>query len=172
MTTTIHPHTRRRMDRDRRHVNRVTRAQRATCRKRVPFDPSAPFAFYRDGQPIVGADRHRIHGALLSDDAYRQVAFSRFGEGYSVSTVWIGVDMSHSGTTPLIFETLALVDGHEMQMRYPTERLARITHYALARVIEAAYRRHVAAALVTCATAEIDVLLTPDADDVTGDTTP
>jgi hypothetical protein len=152
LTKQIHPHTRRRRARDLRYVNRVNRYMRA--RRRVPEPADAPFAYDRRGRPLVPKRPRHVdeatrvqdlmrHGAMLSDDAYRIVAYSRFADGWGVSTVWLGVNMGHR-SVPLIFETLVTTPYGEYECRTPTERYARITHYVYAASVQAMYRAHVA----------------------------
>lgn len=66
----------------------------------------------KTGRPIDAATA----SDLLGDRAYTRVARTRVtsrtdsGHDYLVSTVWLGIDYSHTGGTPILFETMVFAD--------------------------------------------------------------
>ena len=74
---------------------------------------------------------------LVRDRNYRYIAKTDFGDGCSVSTVWLGLDHSFGHGPPLIFETMVFgpYGGGEMD-RYATEAQARIGHANMVRKYE------------------------------------
>lgn len=78
----------------------------------------------RDGQPMPEQDA----AALLRDEAYRRVGRDE-GDGWMVSTVWIGLDHNYGDEPPLIFETMVFdgpLDGETV--RYSTWTEAQAGH--------------------------------------------
>lgn len=145
-TRRIHEPTRRRVRRDRIYTNRIARAERAT-RNTYRFRPPSSATFVdRDLKPIDGY----TWGALFENPNYRQVAWTDFGCGFSVSTVWMGHAPTWYGR-PRVFETYAKWPGFggTIELSYGTERHARITHYTLARVCAAAFRAYALAHGIT-----------------------
>lgn len=66
----------------------------------------------RSGQPISLEEA----APLLATPSYRRVAFTEVTSAsdpaikFRVSTVWLGLDHDHSGSLPLIFETMVFAD--------------------------------------------------------------
>jgi len=82
-----------------------------------------------DGNPMPFSEWTR--GAC--DQGYRRIADDRIGL-FRVSTIWLGIDHSWGTGTPIIFETMVLLDGtvedFGMQ-RYCTKEEARAGHEAV-----------------------------------------
>lgn len=83
--------------------------------------------FDRDGEPLwdlMETER------LLNDIEYKRVAWDPLPKGGHLSTVWLGLDHSHSSTgRPIIFETMALPrDAYGVSARYSTLREAQEGH--------------------------------------------
>jgi len=72
--------------------------------------------------------------AKFNDMDYKRVALDELPNGYRVSTVWLGLDHSFGGATPLIFETMVFPAdgwGDEDCARYSTEAEAIDGHAAM-----------------------------------------
>lgn len=64
----------------------------------------------------------------FSDKNYTRVALATVG-ACRISTVWIGLNQTHAGEFPLIFETAVLREGiHILTQRYATEDEASAGH--------------------------------------------
>lgn len=51
---------------------------------------------------------------LMGDEEYKRVAYSKFSNGYWVSTVWLGIDHSFGfDGGPVIFETMVFGAGDD-----------------------------------------------------------
>lgn len=91
----------------------------------------------RQGKPI----RYSEYVSLkYRSEDYLRIGLDEFGDGWTVSTVWLGIDHSYLRQgPPIIFETMTFggpMDS-EVHGRYATERSARIGH----RIIATMYRR-------------------------------
>jgi hypothetical protein len=90
--------------------------------------------YNRKGEPI-----ELMKWARLFENIDYKVVQQDQLPGVLVSTVWLGLDHSFGGTTPLIFETMTFPTAEsgleQEQDRYSTEREAREGH---ARILAAA----------------------------------
>lgn len=85
--------------------------------------------FDRKGNPIVDITQW---GKMFEDRNYQIVKQDKLPNGCFVSTVWLGLDHSHGGTEPLIFETMVFLKDEELaQERYSTEKEALDGHRIL-----------------------------------------
>jgi len=100
--------------------------------------------FYdKEGKPISW----REYGELHADMEYRIVGQEYVGP-YWVSTVWLGLDHSHSEGPPVIFETMVFVPDEEEHTlgpemlchRYCTEAEAKQGHDDTVTLIRATYQ--------------------------------
>jgi hypothetical protein len=81
-------------------------------------------AYDKEGKAMTLAE----WSAKMNDMAYRRIAFDTVEE-MEVSTVWLGLDNSFGGPTPLIFETMVFGDrDDEHQRRYATKAEALAGH--------------------------------------------
>jgi hypothetical protein len=72
-----------------------------------------------DGEEI---DRDQW-SALFEDAEGRRIGYDELPNGYTVSTVWLGLDHSFGDGPPLIYETMVFKTGShsdEDMLRYPT----------------------------------------------------
>lgn len=91
--------------------------------------------FDRNGNPIDTAQ----YTALHSDPEYKRIAYEE-ANGFTVSTVWLGLDHSFSeDDPPLIFETMVFPEfsyDEEACERYVTEREAMEGHINMVRRVK------------------------------------
>ncbi|WP_406122966.1 hypothetical protein OHQ89_12430 [Streptomyces canus] len=99
--------------------------------------------YNRDGDVIdlLAANR------LLGDPDYKRVALTEITSAsdssvkHLVSTVWLGLDHSHTGGAPVIFETMVFGDGDtvndEWACRYSREAEAEAGHAETVTVVAA-----------------------------------
>lgn len=102
------------------------------CRgERVRIKPSI---FYdRQGKPITPEEWH----ALFADKSYQKVRQTKATDEVTVSTVWLGIDHSHGGEVPVIFETMICGGKREgEQFRYATEEAALADHDRIVRELK------------------------------------
>lgn len=80
--------------------------------------------FNREGEPISAQEWTR----LFESKAYRQIDYiDRYG--FSISTIWLGLDHSFGFGDPMIFETLLEgPNGFSEMFRYSTEAAA-VKHF-------------------------------------------
>lgn len=73
------------------------------------------------GNPLE-QDTMLLMGAMLQDIDRRRVALTELPDGWSVSTVFIGIDHGIGDGPPLVFETMVFDDdGHSVDLyRWPT----------------------------------------------------
>ena len=87
-----------------------------------------PSLYYnRQGASITMEEWMRSFGSLEA----KRVALDRLPNGYSVSTVWMGLDHNFGAGRPLIFETMVFSDGLTGDVdcdRYSTEAEAMAGH--------------------------------------------
>ena len=82
--------------------------------------------FDRQGEPLETLAWARLH----SDPEYKRVALTELG-GYTVSTVWLGLNHNWGQGPPLIFETMVFGGGGSADLdmdRYSTEAQALAGH--------------------------------------------
>jgi len=76
-----------------------------------------------------------VEWAKLSEQRdYRRIGFDELGNGYRVSTVWLGLDHRFGSGSPLFFETMVFEDGSWSEVdcdRYGSEEDALIGHAAM-----------------------------------------
>jgi hypothetical protein len=99
--------------------------------------------YNRDGEIIDTLAANR----LLGDPDYKRVALTEITSAsdssvhHRVSTVWLGLDHSHTGGAPIIFETMVFEGGdtaqEEWARRYSTEAEAEAGHAEIVTVIAA-----------------------------------
>lgn len=63
----------------------------------------------RQGKPMTMKEWSEAFG----DKALKRVAEDTLPNGYWVSTIWLGLDHSYSGGTPIIFETMVFAHDAE-----------------------------------------------------------
>jgi hypothetical protein len=77
-------------------------------------------------------------------------------EHFRISTIFLGLDHGHDGGSPVLWETMAFIDGQSVaQWRYRSKALARRGHQVFcrwARIQEMKAKREVAAVLNSSAT--------------------
>lgn len=98
----------------------------------------ADLYFDREGQPIT----LRRWTELFEDTDYRRVALTE-GRGWSVSTVWLGIDMGWGQRDrPVIFESMVFGGPLADEMiRYADEADAHAGHEVLVATVEQEIRR-------------------------------
>jgi hypothetical protein len=101
--------------------------------------------YWRDGTLALGSavplddtvwkEQMRKINEKLGDMEYKVVKQETLPDGKWISTVWLGLDHSHMGTPPLIFETMVFESRGSMkdldQDRYSTEIEALAGHEAM-----------------------------------------
>jgi hypothetical protein len=84
----------------------------------------------KDGSPIT-----LDQWSAKYRDAYNRIALTEIPGKCKVSTVWLGLDHSHDGSTPLIFETMVFPLGDSFTEedcdRYSTLAEAEAGHAAM-----------------------------------------
>lgn len=99
-----------------------------------------PRYYHRDGKPVVdspeGLPAWEQWALMFEDSKARIVGRNKTLYGELLSTVWLGLDHSFGGGSPLIFETMLFPpkgkeNRDELQLRYATEREAYDTHQKL-----------------------------------------
>ena len=93
------------------------------------------FWYDREGKPIFMDEYIRLRA---EDNTYYRVALYE-RDGYRISTVWVGFDMSLGmGGPPLIFETMVFGDSPlaEDARKYSTEQEALAGHLEMIKLVE------------------------------------
>lgn len=91
--------------------------------------------YRRDGTPYESGDMLEIEKDL--EDLEKKIVFQTdIWWGGRVSTVWLGLDHSFTGSPPLIFETMVFPANSYRDLdckRYSTEKLAIEGHWKIVR---------------------------------------
>lgn len=91
-------------------------------------DPAPKDHYVLDGEIVRPA---KTYGEYLKcfKGNNRRIALDEFSEDTFVSTVFLGIDHSFGHGTPILFETMAWLNGNDyMQNRYPTYEAAMTGH--------------------------------------------